>query len=183
MENEAVLVPIDKEDWKEILRIHNEAHNYVITRNLLDRMVTKVLKDDKKDLMDEGDCITLVYSLTSLLVNNEAQNREAAQITEIVADTPEELHQKLTEFFGDTATVLPIEEVQNSEDSQGFFYDFMALLPSWVNYIAMDESGELWVFENMPTATVDGTWDVPNGEFDILSGLLNWKATLTKVNK
>ncbi len=178
MEKNTVLVSIAEEDWKEIVRLHNEAHNYIVTRNILDRMVTKVLKDDSKDLMDEGDCISLVYALTSLLIANETEDRV---ITEIVADTPEELQQKLEQFFSEEP-VISLND-SNSLKLNEFFYNFLSLLPSWVNYIAMDESGEVWVFEHMPIATQDNTWDSPTGEFDTLGNLINWKATLTKVNK
>lgn len=52
--------------------------------------------------------------------------------------------------------------------------------PKWANYVAMDESGEWWWFENEPSPGRD-EWKVDAGDVDAAAlSFENWKDTLEK---
>jgi hypothetical protein len=49
--------------------------------------------------------------------------------------------------------------------------------PEWANYMAVDQDGEVFFFEEMPTPDSDGTWRSDYGQFEKVESK-NWRDTL-----
>jgi|GEM_PF-7095955 len=181
-----VIVVLGKEDFDEIVRLHDEAHTAVATKNILKRMVDRTSPISFTE--SEGKCLELFFALTTLIVASGVEDEEAVQIE---ADSEEELLSKLHELFeaGESKKLRKgskpkTHAVVQAGKQNSYFHYFIETLPEWVNYIAMDETGEIWAFNKKPHISNDGLWEVDdeNELFAPITDFVYWTETLTERN-
>lgn len=98
-----------------------------------------------------------IYALQESARKREAAEKENLALQEIVRKMQQELTDVLTEL-SESCLVKPQASLAEPPESELVF-------PEWANWVATDESGSVWAYEDEPV-NVGYAWDVHKGKLE-----------------
>lgn len=171
---------LERQHQKHLEMEYREGQIWAATHILVDENIERVediiLGHDDAYHSGARDMKRKIYALQESARKQEATAKENEALREIVRKMQQELTGVLTELSEVGKPQAGFSA--SAEDSE-------LDVPEWANWVAMDENGSIWAYEDEPVS-IGYAWDVHKGNFEKVKHervAVNWQHSKRRIDR